>query len=46
MKHKKNDFFDRMTQLPECSQEETDEIMKELNSLSVEDMEVVREEED
>lgn len=40
----KNDFFYKMKTVPYTTEEETEEVMKHLNSLSKEDLEYVEEE--
>lgn len=42
LEEKKNDIYYRLTNFPECSQEETDEIIAELNNLSEDDLTIVK----
>lgn len=42
IEEKKNDIYYKLTNFPECSQEETDEILSELNKLTSDDLIIVK----
>ncbi|MGL5724293.1 ribbon-helix-helix protein, CopG family [Cetobacterium sp.] len=44
LEEKKNDIYYKLTDFPSCSQDETDEIMMELKSLSEDDLKIVKSE--